>query len=108
METPGAVPMTEQAVWGVGSAGKPRAPSQKPVLSGLAVASDPIGFWEGVGPDCAVATPLLPVTDNVGRAKKKKHHHHRHRHRHQDRLDARLKATQHHHRTDSSHLSSIR
>ena len=72
METPGAVPMTEQAVWGVGSARKPRAPSQKPVLSGLAVASDPIGFWEGVGPDCAVATPLLPVTDNVGRAKKKK------------------------------------
>ena len=55
METPGAVPMTEQAVWGVGSARKPRAPSKKPVLSGLAVASDPIGFWEGVGPDCAVA-----------------------------------------------------
>ena len=70
METPGAVPMTEQAVWGVGSARKPRAPSQKPVLSGLAVASDPIGFWEGVGPDCAVATPLLLVTDNVGREKK--------------------------------------
>ena len=63
--------MTEQAVWGVGSARKPRAPSQKPVLSGLAVASDPIGFWEGVGPDFAVATPLLPVTDNVGRAKEK-------------------------------------
>ena len=40
--------------------------------SGLAVASDPIGFWEGVGPDCAVATPLFPLTDNVGRAKKKK------------------------------------
>ena len=41
--------------------------------SGLAVASDPIGFWEGergVGPDCAVATPLLPVTDNVGKGKK--------------------------------------
>ena len=47
MKTPGAVPTTEQAVWGVGSARKPRAPSQKPVLSGLAVASDPIGFWEG-------------------------------------------------------------
>ena len=71
METPGAVPMTEQAVWGMGSARKPRAPSRKPVLSGLAVASDPIGFWEEVGPDCAVATPLPPVTDNVVCAKKK-------------------------------------
>ena len=30
-KTLGAVPMTEQAVWGVGSAGKPRAPSQRPV-----------------------------------------------------------------------------
>ena len=75
METPGAVPMTEQAVWGMGSARKPRAPSRKPVLSGLAVASDPVGFWEEVGPDCAVATPLPPVTDNVGRAKKKKASH---------------------------------
>ena len=28
--TLGAVPMTEQAVWGVGSAGKPRAPTQEP------------------------------------------------------------------------------
>ena len=72
MKTPGAVPTTEQAVCCVGSARKPQAPSQKPVLSGLAVESDPIGFWEGVGPDCAVATPLPPVTDNVGRAKKKK------------------------------------
>ena len=29
-KTLGAVPMTEQAVWGVGSGGKPRAPTQKP------------------------------------------------------------------------------
>ena len=54
-KTLGAVPMTEQAVWGVGSAGKPRAPSQRPVPGDS-------------------ATPTVSVTDNVGRAKKKKHH----------------------------------
>ena len=54
-KTPGTVPKTD--------------------TSGLAVASDPIGFWEGVGPDCdyAVATPLFPVTDNVEHTKKKNH-----------------------------------
>ena len=58
----------------MGSAGKPRAPSQRPVLSGLAVASDPIGFWEGVGPDCdyAVATPQ---SSTMSYARKKKQVH---------------------------------
>ena len=51
-KTLGAVPMTEQAVWGVGSAGKPRAPSQRQVPRNS-------------------ATPTVSVTDNVGRAKKK-------------------------------------
>ena len=54
-KTLGAVPMTEQAVLGVGSAGKPRAPSQRPVPRDS-------------------ATPTVSVTDNVGRAKKKNPH----------------------------------
>ena len=53
-KTLGAVPMTEQAVWGVGSAGKPRAPSQRPVPRDS-------------------ATPTVSVTDNVGGGKN--HHH---------------------------------
>ena len=70
--TLGAVPMTEQAVWGV-----QENPGHRPknwYLAALRSRPTPSGSGRGVGPDCdsAVATPLFPVTDNVGRAKKKK------------------------------------
>ena len=44
--------------------------------SGLAVASDPIGFWEGVGPDCdyAVATPQSSTMSYARKKKKSKSH----------------------------------
>ena len=43
-------------------------------LAALRSRPTPFGSGRGVGPDCAVATPLFPVTDNVGRAKKKNPH----------------------------------
>ena len=48
--TLGAVPMTEQAVWGVRSAGKPRAPSQRPVLAALRSRPTPSGSGRGSDP----------------------------------------------------------
>ena len=72
-ENPGRRPKNRAS--GLGCGIRMKTPGTVPTTgtSGLAVASDPIGFWEGVGPDCdsVVATPLFPVTDNVVCAKKK-------------------------------------
>ena len=59
-KTLGAVPRTEQAVWGVGSAGKPRAPTQEPAHR------------------ICLRLQLFSVfhIDNVVRTKKNHHHHH--------------------------------